>query len=571
MIGQDADPFHDPGLLKLDEVLAKFELLPNETTSRKARVRTAVSTICRLLHKTPDTTPAHPTFLSRQFRRIKQRPTGLSRKSLSNCMSELRYLLRTVCGRGSPSSFGPLTGNWLALREAHAQERLLWVLSRFMTFCCAKGINPDQVEDSAVAGFRTAITSSEELSEPEKHIRQTIMAWNRLAQGSPDWPTTLLTLEPLPRRGRSISPESFAPSFQQDVDRWLKRMATADPEDEDGGPHRACRPSTLQVRRYQLYQAASALVMSGRPIGEIVSLADIVQLDAFKSLMRYLREHAGGRPTFGVLNIAEALASAARHHVRVDDPHIQAIGRIRGKYAASLNGAPSKRREKLNAFEDDRLLAALLQLPNRLIAEALSARISGRHAACRAMVAVGVEIEILAPLRRTNLVRLNLHQHIRVITVGRERRWIISIPAHETKNRATLTYEMPAESVRTIERAMRLYPQKDGWLFPGTKGSHMAPGSLGIAIQREVERHLGVPFHMHLFRSIMASLQIKEHENGFERARALLGDRSEQVVRKHYTSTADRHLIAKAQNTIEKVRIRTAALAPAERRARRVG
>ncbi len=57
------DPFHDPNLPSLAEALSKFESIPDETPSRKARVRAAVATIGRLLSKPPAEISAQPTFL----------------------------------------------------------------------------------------------------------------------------------------------------------------------------------------------------------------------------------------------------------------------------------------------------------------------------------------------------------------------------------------------------------------------------------------------------------------------------------------------------------------------------
>jgi hypothetical protein len=71
-----------------------------------------------------------------------------------------------------------------------------------------------------------------------------------------------------------------------------------------------------------------------------------------------------------------------------------------------------------------------------------------------------------------------------------------------------------------------------------------------------------VPFNVHLFRGLAATTQVRESENGFEVARAMLGDRNDRVVRNHYTHAAERHLIAKGQNTVQRVRMRTAAIAP---------
>ena len=100
-------------------------------------------------------------------------------------------------------------------------------------------------------------------------------------------------------------------------------------------------------------------------------------------------------------------------------------------------------------------------------------------------------------------------------------------------------------------------------MFPGRgKAGHKLPSTFGRQIKLEVERRLGVPFNVHLFRGLVATTQVRESENGFEVARAMLGDRNDRVVRNHYTHAAERHLIAKGQNTMQRVRLRTAPIAP---------
>ena len=135
------------------------------------------------------------------------------------------------------------------------------------------------------------------------------------------------------------------------------------------------------------------------------------------------------------------------------------------------------------------------------------------------------------------------------ITVKGEVRWIIRFDRHETKNRSLLVYELPAEAVRFIRHAFGFYDQTDGWLFPGRKGAHKHTSLFGVQVKREIERRLGVPFNIHLFRGLNATTQVKENVNGFEIGRAMLADRSDSVIRTYYTATAERHLIADAQET----------------------
>jgi integrase len=550
------NPFHDPALPSLADALEKFEGLPNETASRKARARSSVATISRLLHKEAKEIPAHAPFLLSQFKRLKHVPTGLSKKALANCKTELRYLMRTVSGRTSRSSFAPLTHEWKALRESLGDVHTLWALSRFMAFCSAQGVAPADVNDRVVERFSEALRACEEVADPECLVTGAIRAWNRLVQIYPAWPAIILSVKRAERRTWTFPASSFVGSFQADVEAWLRRLANSDPEEEDG-LLRACRPSTITVRRYQLYQAASALVRSGQSIQTLGGLSDLVRPDAFKAIMRYLREQQRGVPTHGLANVAKALISVARHHVGVDEITLQSMKNLRAKYNMAI-GTQSKRRRKLDSFEDDRVLAALLGLPRRLLEEAARVGTRAQRAAYLAQIAVAIEIEIFAPLRLGNLASIHIERHIKVIRIGRERRWLVSFPAHETKNRRELTYELPATSVDLIERAFRFYRQTNGFVFPSPKGTFKR--SIGLQVKREVEQRLGVPFHLHLFRSLMAALQVKENDS-FEMARALLGDRSERVVRAHYTSTAEKKLVEKAQRTISKLRARTAALA----------
>jgi len=139
---------------------------------------------------------------------------------------------------------------------------------------------------------------------------------------------------------------------------------------------------------------------------------------------------------------------------------------------------------------------------------------------------------------------------------GRERLWIISIPAHETKNSAELTYELPTDSHGLMEAALALYDQPDGWLFPGRGNGPKGASLLSRQIKRAVESRLRLPFHTHMFRALAGFLHLKENPNGFEAVRAILGNRDDNVIRQNYSFLAERSLIANAQAAIGKTRAR---------------
>jgi integrase len=194
----------------------------------------------------------------------------------------------------------------------------------------------------------------------------------------------------------------------------------------------------------------------------------------------------------------------------------------------------------------------------RLLAEAKAAGRT-RRGKQLAEMAIAIEILTFAPMRIANLVALRLGVTFRRVALGRERRWLISIPAHEVKNRAELTYEIPKDDYGLIDEALALYDQPEGWLFPGRTPGPKDSSLLSGQIKRTVESRLGLAFHTHMFRAIAGYLHLKENPNGFEAVRAILGNRNDNVIRKNYSFLAERSLIANAQAAIGKTRARLVA------------
>ena len=441
------------------------------------------------------------------------------------------------------------------MRVRFQGEHYLFVrLSRFIAFCSGLGVAPEQVDDSVLEQFRQALTNSSDVDKPERKVREVIGAWNKLAaMADPPLPILFLAPGQVPRW--TIEPEKFSQAFQADVSKWQMELSYVDPEAEEGRV-RALRPASVSAYRHLVFKAASALVYSGRSIESITSLRSLVEIEAFRALMKYLRERQGGEPTTALLGVAMTLKSIARNYGRLGDDHVARMRRICANY--EIEERVTRTHERLKAFEDEKLLSRLLHLPQALLKEAMNEKTPRRDVKVLAQIALALEIEWQAPFRLKNLNMLRLDENIQPITVGGEPRWIVRFSSGETKNRKPLVFELPSESVRFVERCLRLYEQPDGWLFPGECGGHKDRTLLGRQTKKTVEERLGVPFHVHMMRGLVATMQVKERDGGFEHARAMLGDNSDRVIRKHYTSTAEQHLIRKAQDTIQRVRARTA-------------
>lgn len=554
----------DPSIPSLADALEALVARKDVPTKRRVRVRSAVNTLARLLRREAADIPAHLPQLMRHLRNYASAPDVISKRHLANIKTELRFLIKTICGRQARSPLKSLTPPWVAFRALIQNNPIHWNLSRFMAFCSANSIDPQNVDDAAAGAFLECLVTNGDVPDPNRHFRATLRAWNKACATVPGWPGSALKMPPRKRARWTLPPTAFPAAFQAEVECWIARLTKADPLAEEG-PRTALAPETIKLRRHQIYKAASALTMSGIDVDEIMSLATIVEPDSFRALLRVLLDRQNGVPTEALFRLAGALIAVARHQVELPSDKLTRLLRIARGLAPKDKGAGRRTLQRLEPFEDDRMLGALLHLSEPLLRAAQRAK-HPRERRLLAQVAIAVELELMTPLRRKNLAGLNLDQHVQIVQKGRERVWILRIEKSETKNRSRLTHEIGADSVRRIERGLSLYQQTNGWLFPGRDGRPKDPSTLSAQIKRAVETRLGVPFNIHLFRALEASLHLKENPNGFESVRALLGDRDDRVIRASYTQFAERSLIAAAQQTILNHRARIAPCPPAKAR-----
>jgi integrase len=549
-----SDQFYDDTQPNLQEVLDRAFQNGEIPVSRVPSTRAAVAAFTRLMQRPAAELPANQGFIIQQIRRLRRQPTGLSAKTLSNTRSALLYVVRSGGWRSSRSALA-LTEEWQVLRTGLNRGPKWWSLSRLAGFSSRRDVPPSKVKDPHFQEFIDALQRSGEVTDALGHARRVTRLWNKLAADCPTLRLAPLTLTP-PTRNRWTFPETAFPSeFRADVDAWFQHATSEDPFSPRAS--RALRPSTVRTRRHQLFKTASALVFSGRPIETVRTLADLVTAEAFQSALRHLLARQDGRSTEALHGLAAGLLAVARHHVRVEPETEARLARIVKNLDVGATGFRSRTRTRLAAFEDDRRVSTLLQLPARLLAEAKAAR-PGRRRTLLAELAVAIEILTFAPMRVANLASLRVGVSVRRLVLRRETRWLITIPASEVKNGTELSYELPRDNL--VDQALALYEQPDGWVFPG-RGSAPKPASLlSRQIKRLVEERIGVAFHTHMFRALAGYLHLRENPNGFEAVRALLGNRDDQVIRNNYAFLAERSLIGAAQASIDRTRARLASL-----------
>ncbi|MBT3927698.1 MAG: hypothetical protein HOF33_12010 [Rhodospirillaceae bacterium] len=138
-------------------------------------------------------------------------------------------------------------------------------------------------------------------------------------------------------------------------------MAMTDLFDEDA-PVRASRPATIKHRRFQIRMMASAIVLSRVDISKIVGLRDIVDVENFRLGIQFMIDRGGGKITEAIFGLASGIKAIARHHVKVDNLHLERLKRLCSRIDQQADRYRKKNKERLAQFDDRRNLALLMHL-----------------------------------------------------------------------------------------------------------------------------------------------------------------------------------------------------------------
>src|SRR6185503_20184981 len=101
-----------------------------------------------------------------------------------------------------------------------------------------------------------------------------------------------------------------------------------------------------------------------------------------------------------------------------------------------------KNRRLLRTFEDPRLQAELVQLPDRIWHAAQRDLATSRRPFIDLQSALAIDLLLHAPMRMQNLASLNFDEHLHW-PQGRRKPALITFRADETKNDVVLEFDLP--------------------------------------------------------------------------------------------------------------------------------
>lgn len=504
---------------------------PTLGARERGELCSAVRTLARVLNRELDAIPANPSRLRAMLSPITPAVAGVTRGRWSNIISLTLKALKRAGIPTAPGKFRDrLAPEWEELRARLPDPYAKAKLSRFMSYCSARGVVPEEVTGTTFDIFAEVLDVGM-MRDPGEVDRESRKTWNAAASTIPGWPHLIV---PLSDRRKLFADHiaTFPPSFRADLEEFLR--ARENPDIFSDAYSKPVRPITNRTRRQNILVAASALVKSGFLREQLTNLDVLVELDNFKAALRFLFERAGAKKSGYIHHVATTLKTIAKKYCCKDEKTLKAITELCSNLNPGHSGLTEKNKAALRQFADRKALYELLSLPNRIVAEADAQPGERRTEAVRMTYAIAIAIELVIPLRARNLAGLRLGQLHRV-----DDRVLLSVLLDETKNENPIDAEFPPWLVRMIDIYLvhyrpRMLSGPSPWLLPGEDGGRRNSGGFGAQIADFVAKEAGVIMTLHQFRHLAAKLYLDRHPGDYETVRRLLGHKTQETTRRFY-------------------------------------
>jgi len=331
--------------------------------------------------------------------------------------------------------------------------------------------------------------------------------------------------------------EFLPASFRKENDDYLRWCSVPDPLDEDART-RAHAPATLRLRRDHIHLAASAACSAGIDPNQLTSLSRLVEPEMFRTILRQQWKEREQKPTSYVVSLASVLFKIAAEWVKVPLEQLAALKEIRSKLGRTRSGLTEKNKTVLRRFDDPRLLAKLINLPDVLWRTARRNLPLSTRWFVDLQTALAIDILLHVPLRIENLAALKFDEHLHW-PQGKGKPALMVIREDETKNEEPLEFELPEVLSDRLyafrnEIAAAIIGRRPEFLFVSKNGKRRSLATLRVAIQRTVIRRVGVKITPHQFRHLGAKLALDDNPGAHEHARQLLGHKSLKTTTRFY-------------------------------------
>jgi integrase len=522
----------------LKDVVDRLTANPDLSDTRKRDLRSAVVIYGKLKDEPLSAIPLDLAAIRRTLEGIVPAQAKVSRKRWSNLRSDLAAAL-------DASGLQPmlktadveLDCTWAALLRAVKDKAVMYGLSRLARWATARQISPAEVDDDVLERFFSELEATSLVRNLRGQRRSVAKSWNKLAALSADQALRRVQV-PSNRPASTRVPWLELPaSLRDEVEKYLVWCSVPDPLDDEARA-RALAPVSVRLRRDHIHLAASAACAAGIEAERLTSLAELVEPETFRAVLRHLWQKRGGKLSSYTRDVASTLITIASEWVRVPADQLSNLKKLRGKLGSLRSGLTEKNKALLRKFEDPRLLASLLGLPDRLWRTARRNIVVSKRSFVDLQTALAIDILLHAVLRIENLAALKFDEHLHW-PQGRGKPALLVVRVEETKNEAPLEFELPTALADRLyayrnEIAPAVIGSRPDALFVSRKGIPRALSTIGVAIQRSVLRHLGVKLTPHQFRHLAAKIHLDANPGAYELVRQLLGHKDLKTTTKFY-------------------------------------
>ncbi|MBR0661937.1 tyrosine-type recombinase/integrase [Neoroseomonas oryzicola] len=528
-----APPPSDFSLANLRAVVLRDEALPER---RRALMASAINTAGRALRRPIETIPADPVRLRPLLDPVTPAMARLTAGSWSNVRSMLAAALARVTPGFLPQRFDLAPSPvWQALLDRVRPDRdALFLLGRFGRWATQLGIEPEAVDDAVLERYREALVHRSLTSEPAKILRKTIRVWNAALARSEDGEAAPLAL-PNSKARYSLPWDTYPPSLLTEIERWLDRLGRDPFADRD---FRALRPASIRSRHKYLALYLGALVEAGQDPAAMTSLAGAVTVENARAALRIIYARQGERRTQHIAGIAGVALMIARHWLALPHQDCETLRRLARNLRPEHEGLAPRNEARLAQVNEPRRLDMVLALPNTLAGRVRRAGPPTVTLAQTFQTAVAIELFLMTGLRIANVTELEIGRTLLL----RERGGIdILVPRESVKNRTPFTADLPWVSARLLREYLKVYRPLLGdaaspWLFPGARpGTHKSTGALRDQVTKAMAGVAGVAWHPHLFRHLLAHLELSENPGADALVTRALGHKRADTTRAHYS------------------------------------
>ncbi len=543
-----------PTTTTLADLLVSLQHETSFAASRARDLRSAVRRVADLLEQKPAGIPLDLPASSAKLAAINPVAKSMTGKTLSNIRSGFLTAVK-VSGlkpvqRSTKNELNPA---WTKLMAQLLGKRVHLGLSRFARYASAHGIEPDQIDDAAIAGFIASVREGSLHRKPNDLHRKVTIIWNEVAKLSGFKPVTVASFRPPIKR---IDLKQLPSSFQEDVESNIAWCGGTDVFAADARP-RALAPRTLKLRRNQIHAAVTALVESGVKPSAIRSLADLVSPENFKRNLRQRFKAVGGRENSFNRDLAEALVQIAREWVKVEPGVLTELKRLTGKVPMPKPGLTPKNKAALRQFDNPAVLQRLVDLPKRLWAEVKSETKPNFRTLAKAQAALGVIVLTYMPVRPENLAELAFGIHLFIHEEARSTS-SLELCAGEVKNGETeVAFDIPSQVVKLLmEYRDRIAPKVIGRrperVFVNADGTPKSQAMVALLIKSYLARRAGIVLTPHQFRHLGAKIMLDAEPGSIENVGQMLGHKNRKTTANFYAGIDSRRAGRHHQRLIER-------------------